>query len=245
MGFANVQRVERSDYFNYGFTLVAPALAYVLSGPKGSAIAAFVGVVLIVRGHLKKHEEGFGYIPLLGGTHRHERTDEIPTAVLPKAPLVEKGPQPTLISMMDTSLPQFSKLWGSPVFHFEGGVSVQIKSALYFDFSSGTKFLGFYIPHLERDFDGLYTVLAENSVKLGDELVKSLLVIARFPGENSEALSDLTYSGKVYLYHEDVLTYHQMARVEDIFKQNGLNGILRGPDFLTHAWLAWKQKSDS
>jgi hypothetical protein len=32
-----------------------------------------------------------------------------------------------------------------------------------------------------------------------------------------------------------------MAEAEDIFKAQELDVVLRGPDFLTQAWLSWKQ----
>lgn len=160
----------------------------------------------------------------------------------PKAKSTEA--QPTMLSLMDTGFPNLNKLWGSPVIHFGDGASLPIKSALYFDlFTSGAKFLGFYIPSSARVLEAC-AVLANHAVELGDSLSNSgLALTCKKPGENPQTLSDLRYSGKVYLYHEDALTHKQMADVEEVFRHKQLTVILRGPDFLTQAWLAWKQKT--
>lgn len=152
--------------------------------------------------------------------------------------------EPTLISLMDTSFPSLNKLWGKPELHFDDGTSLQIRSALYFDlFTSGSKFLGFYVPHSARTLE-VFGILAAHAIELGDALGNGgLKIICKVPGDNPQTVSDLRYSGKVYLYHEEALTHRQMAEAEEIFKSHELSVVLRGPDFLATAWIAWKQKS--
>jgi hypothetical protein len=152
-------------------------------------------------------------------------------------------PEPTLLSLMDTSFPRLNKLWGKPVIHFEDNFSLQITSALYFDlFTSGAKFLGFYVPRSPRVLE-VFSAIASHATELGDALGDGgLKIVCKAPGENPQTVSDLTYSGKVYLYHEDDLTHKQMADVEEIFKSQHLAVVLRGRDFLTPAWTAWKAK---
>ena len=152
--------------------------------------------------------------------------------------------EPTLLSLMDKGFPQLNKLWGKPVLNFEDGSTLQLTSALYFDlFTSGAKFLGFHVPRSPRALEA-FSVIAARAIELGDALGNGgLKIISKAPGENPQTVSDLRYSGKVYLYHEDALTHKQMADVEEIFKSQQLIVVLRGPDFLTQAWLAWKQKS--
>ena len=161
---------------------------------------------------------------------------------LPKKAGAEIDAEPTLISLMDTSFPNFTKLWGKPVFQFKDGTSLQVTSALYFDlFTSGAKFLGFHVPSSDHTLE-ICALLAVHAIELGDSLSNGgLSIICKVPGENPQTVHDLRYSGKVYLYHDDVFTHKQMAEVEDIFKVQKLNVVLRGPDFLTEAWLRWKQ----
>ena len=71
---------------------------------------------------------------------------------------------------MDTSFPSFNKLWGKPVFQFKDGSSLQVRSALYFDlFTSGAKFLGFYVPSSDHAIE-VCSLLAAHAIELGDAL---------------------------------------------------------------------------
>lgn len=52
-------------------------------------------------------------------------------------------------------------------------------------------------------------------------------------GEPKQALRDLTFSGRVFLYHETELSPRQVADLDDMFSSRGMSLILRGPDYLT------------
>lgn len=236
--------MSRSDLYGWGLTFVGVALGYLIGGPLGALVVLLLGVTLIVMAHMRgeekasKQDEGTlfgGHIP-----ETTERNKEPPNPVGKEA----EEPEPTLLSLMDTSFPKLNKLWGKPILTFEDGSSLQITSALYFDlFTSGAKFLGFHVPCSPRVLDAC-SAIAERATELGDALGNGgLKVICKVPGENPQTISDLRYSGKVYLYHDDALTHKQMADVEDMFRSQQLAGVLRGPDFLTQAWIAWKQKT--
>lgn len=167
----------------------------------------------------------------------------VPEIIEPKKATEEKAP--TLVSLMDTSFPRFNKFWGHPLIRFEDGSELQITSALYFDlFTSGTKFLGFHVPSSSRTMQ-VCSILAEKAIELGDALSNGgLQITSKAPGENPEKHTDLRYSGKVYLSHDDVLTHKQMGEVEEIFKGQQLNVVLRGPDFLSQAWMEWKKTTE-
>ena len=76
-----------------------------------------------------------------------EKRFEIPEAEEKPNNALPSEPEPTLLSLMDSSFPHLNKLWGKPIIQFEHGSSLQVTSALYFDlFTSGAKFLGFHIP---------------------------------------------------------------------------------------------------
>jgi hypothetical protein len=70
-----------------------------------------------------------------------------------------------------------------------------------------------------------------------------MLVKVTAPGENEQHLRDYGFTGKVYVYHDDRLTHKQMGQVEEAFQSLKLTPVLRGPDFLTAAWLEWKKQS--
>jgi len=108
---------------------------------------------------------------------------------LPKEVGTSNKPEPTLISLMDTSFPTFNKLWGKPVFQFEDGSSLQITSALYFDlFTSGAKFLGFHIPSSDHTLE-ICALLAAHAMELGDALSDSgLSITCKKPGRTRKLL---------------------------------------------------------
>jgi hypothetical protein len=62
------------------------------------------------------------------------------------------------------------------------------------------------------------------------------------PGENPQHVRNFTFTGKVYIHHVDRLTHEQMGYIENAFHAQKLEVVLRGPDFLTQAWIAWKEK---
>src|SRR5208283_5631956 len=59
---------------------------------------------------------------------------------------------------------------------------------------------------------------------------------------NPQHVRNFTFTGKVYIHHVDRLTHEQMGYIENAFHAEKLEAVLRGPDFLTQAWIAWKEK---
>jgi Invertebrate-AID/APOBEC-deaminase len=151
--------------------------------------------------------------------------------------------EPTLPLLMKKGFPALHQLHGKPVFTFEDGVSLQVEDTLYVDFTAGSKFIGFYVPASPKTFE-ICGLLALHARQLGDELSQSLLVVSKAPGENPQNINALVYTGRIYLYHQETLTHRQVADIEDAFQRQGLNVVLRGPDYLTTAWLEWKRTTD-
>jgi pyrimidine deaminase RibD-like protein len=150
--------------------------------------------------------------------------------------------EPTLPLLMKRSFQRLHQLHGKPVLTFQDGTSLQIEDTLYLDFDAGSRFIGFCVPASPRTFE-ICGLLAVHARQLGDELARGLSVTLKAPGENPQDINTLAYTGRVYLYHHDALTHRQVADVEDAFRKQGLNVVLRGPDYLTAAWLEWKRKN--
>lgn len=150
--------------------------------------------------------------------------------------------QPTMESLMESGFPAaLMKLSGKPVITFPDNTSFEIRSKLYLDFHSGSKFIGLYIPSSPRTCE-ICLVLASKVRELGDALQNDLRIISKFPGENPQDVKNFAYTGRVYLYHDDFLTHRQIADIEDQFRANHLEVILRGPDSLTAAFIAYKRR---
>lgn len=150
--------------------------------------------------------------------------------------------EPTLSLLMNSDFPGLHKLHGKPVLQFADGESSEIEDVLYVDFKAGSKFVGIYVPSSSKSIEILSSI-ALSAEHLGDELSKILHVVSKAPGENPQDISALVYTGRVYLYHQDHLTHRQIAEIEEAATKHSLTVVLRGPDYLTRAWLEWKRKS--
>jgi hypothetical protein len=207
-------------------------------------IVGLIGMIACAWPHLKrwppriKKEEDGGKKHGTGASAKKDGPAH-PESILAPA---EFGPEPTLLSLMETGLPQFGKKSQDVTVQFSDGSSVQVRSTLYFELHSNATFLGFHVPSSPNALSACF-VLAKDAREIAQQLAGTgLRMIATNPNEPSQELTDFGFTGKVYIYHEDRLTHKQMGEVEEAFKAQKLAGILRGPDFLTPAWIAWKEK---
>ena len=88
--------MSKSKLFSYGFTLVAPFIAYLLKAPVLAAVTFIVGVVLITLSHLNKDEGHVGRVPSLA--------DFLHQAV--STPLVEDDGEPRMGAIEEPHKPE-------------------------------------------------------------------------------------------------------------------------------------------
>jgi hypothetical protein len=177
--------------------------------------------------------------------YRLARLDTKPETKPARIESLPSEPEPTLLSLLDSSIPNTGNLMNTQAIQFQDGTKLEIKSKLYFEFRHRATFLGFYVPSSPKTMEAI-AALALEARSLAQQIADGgLKVIATSPGENPEDISSLTFTGKVYVHHEDHLTHRQIADAEDSFKAQDLVVVLRGPDFLSGAWIEWKRKSAS
>jgi hypothetical protein len=92
--------MSRADYLNYGFLLLSAVFSYFIPrvGHYGAVAVGFVGVCLIVRGQLKKDEEGFGSVPTLAGALREGARSVVSD--------IQKSPGGSNLKVVALSLPR-------------------------------------------------------------------------------------------------------------------------------------------
>ena len=93
--------------------------------------------------------------------------------------------------------------------------------------NSGTKFLSYFIPCSSNSYQLCQSVLLNPQWLL--DAVKGTEVQTGFPGERTLKSTDLKFSGRVYLYTDNVLTEEQSAALEEVAKQRGIDLVLRTP----------------
>jgi hypothetical protein len=110
------------------------------------------------------------------------------------------------------------------------GFKAKIPYYVYFDFQGKSEFVGFYIAHSPKTFD-LCVGLPNLVPKVREYIRKSVEVQSAQAGQQT-SLSDLTFTGRVFVYHEDFMTLEQMVELRKIFTQSNMSVEFRGPDYL-------------
>jgi hypothetical protein len=62
--------------------------------------------------------------------------------------------------------------------------------------------------------------------------------------DESTRLEELTFSGRVLLYHEDFLSINQKAAIIEAYKVKNFDVQFRGPDYLSDKLIAWHRQHD-
>src|SRR5271166_94919 len=102
------------------------------------------------------------------------------------------------------------------------GVTIKVKRQIYEDYAAKTKFIGFYIgtpTPPAMDFSGRATIVAcmellnHNAVQdTFDHFMKSVAVMSGY-GDEMTTSKDLTFSGRVLIYHEEFLPIENKADI--------------------------------
>lgn len=124
---------------------------------------------------------------------------------------------------------------------------ITITRQLYLDNGRKEKFVGFFIPSSgpkNRETRDACSFLAGH-YEIGFELEQEILGSVN-PKQSPEPLSpaELAFSGRIYIYHEDLLSVEERAQIEKGFRSHGVSVVLRGPAYLVMAAAA-KQTSSA
>ncbi len=104
--------------------------------------------------------------------------------------------------------------------------TVEIPGRVHYDFDSGTKFVSYFVSS-SPDSALLCEALIANPGVLLDASKSSLLVTTGFPGERVLSSADLRFSGRIFVYSEDMLTPEQAQNLEQTGKVRGLDVVIR------------------
>jgi hypothetical protein len=153
---------------------------------------------------------------------------------------------PSLLSLFMNDLkPRGSLTWN---FYRDVETSNQRVVRLFFnvynDFIAHVYFAAFYVP--EPLIDGkpasalnaeVINYIAVNHKRLIDDVRSQLLAESKGAGDvNVESTASLTFSGRVYVYHEGSLTVEQTANLDKAFRAQGAQPQFRGMDYVMAVW---------
>jgi hypothetical protein len=109
------------------------------------------------------------------------------------------------------------------------------------NFDGKSEFLAFYIPRQVNSFEKI-SVLPSAYKPLLEQHNRHARMRTKVPGDTSPTSSvDLAFSGRIFIYYEDMLSLEQLAFLEKQFTAKGLSVQFRGNDYLTLHWNERRQ----
>jgi TIR domain len=106
-------------------------------------------------------------------------------------------------------------------------VGYEVPARVHYDFDSGTKYVSYFVSSGPRSA-ALCEGLLMNPQWIFDA-VKGLSVKTGFPGEQQVSASDLKFSGRIFIYTEDLLPEEQAMKILEMAKQRGFDVVMRTP----------------
>jgi len=101
-----------------------------------------------------------------------------------------------------------------------------VPARIHCDFVSGTKFLSFFIPSCPDTYSLCAELVAIPQWVIGTAKTEMRL---GFAGENMLSSAELRFSGRIFLYLEDLLPTDQSGKLEQMAKERGVALVTRTP----------------
>jgi hypothetical protein len=108
-----------------------------------------------------------------------------------------------------------------------GPVTRKVLGRVHYHFDSGTKYVSYFVSS-GPESAALCEGLLMNPQWILDA-VKGLLVTTGYPGEQQLSSSDLKFSGRIFIYVEDLLPEVQLKGILELGKQKGFDVVMRTP----------------
>ena len=111
------------------------------------------------------------------------------------------------------------------------------------DFQAANKFVSFYLPDVE-DVEGAYRALVEMVPHVLKSALGGLGISGKVTGDSVHTdAEDLSFSGRVFVYSGAMISPRTLANVTDLFKQAGMQLVVRGSDYVTMRMLGARAKA--
>jgi hypothetical protein len=156
---------------------------------------------------------------------------------------------PTLRDLFNKDFPNAMKAADEAIgIEWKDGGVMHIKRQLYLDFPAKTKFVGFYVPSSDplsptKSLEACMR-LAEAVQQALEDIPKKVAISGGYRGEMT-GIQDLTFSGRVVIYHEAFLSIPQKAAIINTYAAKHFDVQFRGPDYLGDQIIAWHHQHDT
>jgi hypothetical protein len=102
----------------------------------------------------------------------------------------------------------------------------QVPARVHHDFDSGTKYISYFVASGPASY-ALCEALVMNPQWVMDSIAQSVEVGSGYPGQKMLNAADLKFSGRIFLYTEDVLDPEAIAKLEQQAQQSGMSIVTR------------------
>jgi pyrimidine deaminase RibD-like protein len=187
--------------------------------------------------------------------HEQQSQPQLQTSkVSPKDSIREK--LPTLLDLFRNDFSNALKMSDNEpaiTINWLDASTTKIRRQVYMDFPAKTKFIGFYVlaavpPSADisgnKTFSACMKLLEANAVEQAFEHVsKQVAILAGREGQMT-SIGELTFSGRVLIYHDEFLSIPQKADIIRAYAAKNLDVQFMGTDYLGSQVVAWHQKHD-
>jgi hypothetical protein len=108
-------------------------------------------------------------------------------------------------------------------------VKLPFEARLLIDPTAGVKFVAFYIPFNARSVEECMGLADNIDVAGGLNLFH---IEARGPGTEPTLSKNYKFSGRIYVYHEDLYSPEQSGEIHKYYADRHLLVELRGPEYV-------------
>jgi hypothetical protein len=110
----------------------------------------------------------------------------------------------------------------------DGRIHLEIPWQVCIDSDAGTKFVVFYLPRSPHTYD-VCVLLADAVNQVLDHARSNVGIISKSPGDATHVdAKDFNFSGRVFLYHEDLLSLAELGSLETLYRSKNLFPQFRG-----------------
>lgn len=165
------------------------------------------------------------------------------------------GKPPTLFDLFKQDFANTLKLSDNEpamAINWPDGSTTRIRRQVYMDFPAKTRFVGFYVLDAvpasadmtgNKTFMACMELLKADAVQQAFELSKQVAIQAGQEGQMT-SIPDLTFSGRVLVYHDEFLSIPQKADIIKAYAEKNLDVQFMGSDYLGNQVIAWHHKHD-
>ncbi|MCU1341286.1 MAG: ribD 1 [Candidatus Acidoferrum typicum] len=161
---------------------------------------------------------------------------------------------PTLLDLFKNSFSNTLKLSDNEpaiAVDWTDASTTKIRRQVYMDFPAKTKFVGFYVPAATppsadisggKTFTSCMKLLEADAIQQAlEHVLKQVAILAGQEGQMT-SIQDLTFSGRVLIYHDEYLSIPQKADIIRAYAAKNFDVQFMGADYLGSQVIAWHHK---